>query len=71
MYCLPTSNEVNSLFDVNFWFDVIGKLFEKRLPEASEGIEPFGQPLHPDERRIWPWWKVDICIDIDALSSYN
>lgn len=55
VYALPGST---SVVDVNVWFTVIGQLLEKRLPENSEGIEPFGQPLDPDERRKWPWWKV-------------
>jgi len=39
--------------DVGFWFDLIGDLLGRRLPEASEGIEPLGQPEDADERANW------------------
>ena len=31
--------------DVNAWFQIIGHILQKELPEASEGKEPSGQPL--------------------------
>ena len=56
-YQLPNIDP-GSPVDISFWVSAIGALFEKRLPEASEGVEPLGQPLDVDERRQWPWWKV-------------
>ncbi len=44
--------------DVNLWFSLIGKILEKPLPEASEGIEPLNQPISKEEKTQWPWWKV-------------
>eukprot|EP01038_Epipyxis_sp_PR26KG_P009275 gene9275-12495_t len=54
IYKLPTVQGVN----VNLWFSLIGNILEKHLPEASEGIEPFGQPIELDDRKSWPWWKL-------------
>jgi importin-7 len=54
MYQLP---EVSGV-DVNFWFSMIAQVLDKPLPEASEGLEPAGQPVDPEERTAWPWWKV-------------
>lgn len=54
VYVLPQVQGV----DVNLWFQMISDLMNKRLPEASEGIEPFGQPTDPADRKVWPWWKV-------------
>lgn len=53
-YSLPPVNGVN----VNLWFHAFATILNKRLPEASEGIEPSGQPLSVEERNEWPWWKV-------------
>ena len=53
-YALPPVNGVN----VNLWFHALATILNKRLPEASEGIEPLGQPESIDERNGWPWWKV-------------
>ena len=53
-YSLPPVAGVN----VNLWFNSLAKILNKRLPEASEGIEPYGQPISEDERNEWPWWKV-------------
>ena len=53
-YQLPSSSNV----DVNLWFTIFSQLLEKKLPEASEGIEPYGQPISKEERNDWPWWKV-------------
>ena len=36
------------------FFEMIAFLLNKRLPEAHENIEPFGQPVDPDERPSWP-----------------
>lgn len=44
--------------DLQLWFNLMVELMNKRLPEASEGIEPLGQPLDFHERRNWPWWKL-------------
>ena len=40
------------------WFEVIIAVLRKPLPEASEGIEPVGQPIDKEEREKWPWWKA-------------
>lgn len=56
VYMLP---KVTSA-DVNLWFRVIGEIIQKPLPEAEEGLEPTGQPKDPDERKMWPWWKVQL-----------
>lgn len=53
-FALPDAQGVN----VNLWFEMIASILNKRLPEASEGLEPFGQPLSIDDRKVWPWWKV-------------
>jgi hypothetical protein len=55
MYSLPTG--VHGV-DVNVWFQLLGTIIQKELPEASEGLEPAGQPVDLDERKKWPWWKV-------------
>lgn len=57
MYALPNLG-VGSAVNIQLWITLIGKLFEKHLPEASEGALPSGQPTDLDERRQWPWWKV-------------
>ncbi|OQR88296.1 hypothetical protein ACHHYP_06979 [Achlya hypogyna] len=44
--------------EVTAWMELFGALLTKRLPEASEGAEPLGQPTEPEERVKWPWWKV-------------
>jgi importin-7 len=54
MYALPQAQGV----DVNGWFQIIGHILQKNLPENAEGIAPHGQPLDKDERRAWPWWKL-------------
>lgn len=54
VYMLP---QVASI-DVNLWFQAIAAIVDKPLPEAEEGIEPVGQPKDPDERKMWPWWKL-------------
>lgn len=54
-YMLPRVHGV----DVQLWFRLIAEIMNKRLPEASEGVEPAGQPTNPDERKMWPWWKVN------------
>ena len=40
------------------WLDILQRALVKPLPEASEGIEPQGQPTSIEERNAWPWWKV-------------
>ena len=53
-YFLPKVNGIN----VDIWFSMFAALLEKRLPEASENIEPLGQPIAMEDRAAWPWWKV-------------
>ena len=48
--------------DVNAWFQILGHILQKDLPEASEGKEPSGQPLSLEDRKVWPWWKVSSII---------
>ena len=48
MYSLP---EVTGI-DVNGWFQMIGSIVQKTLPEASEGLDPPGQPIAPEERKV-------------------
>lgn len=73
LYSLPVELSVSngvlvhSSMDFALWFSLIAKLLEKPLPEASEGKEPFGQPMDEDERRLWPWWKVCFCIYLISL----
>ena len=45
--------------DVNAWFQMIGSIVQKALPEASEGLEPLGQPTLPEERKVRRWWCND------------
>ena len=40
------------------WLQALNMLLAKRLPEASEGAEPAGQPIEVEERNAWPWWKA-------------
>jgi hypothetical protein len=40
------------------WFDILTRALQKKLPEASTGLEPRGQPIEVDARNSWPWWKV-------------
>ena len=40
------------------WWGLIKQMLDKKLPEASTGIEPVGQPTDPEEREKWPWWKL-------------
>ncbi len=44
--------------DVALWFSALGHLLQKPLPEATEGLEPTGQPVDPEARKQWPWWRV-------------
>jgi hypothetical protein len=55
MYKLP-AHGVN--VDWGFWFQFLSTCLEKPLPEASEGLEPAGQPVEKEAREKWPWWKV-------------
>jgi len=54
IYVLPAVSGV----DVNLWFNIVSEILNKRLPEAHEGLEPLHQPIDPDERKVWPWWKL-------------
>lgn len=63
-YQLPSVQGV----DVNLWFHVLASLMDKKLPEASEGLEPAGQPLELEDRNAWPWWKVYIFVQCDVMS---
>jgi len=40
------------------WMEACLALLQKPLPEASEGLEPAGQPTDEEERMAWPWWKA-------------
>lgn len=40
------------------WLDILQSALVKKLPEASTGLEPRGQPTTVEERNAWPWWKV-------------
>eukprot|EP00529_Nitzschia_sp_RCC80_P003831 CAMPEP_0113510620 /NCGR_PEP_ID=MMETSP0014_2-20120614/38237_1 /TAXON_ID=2857 /ORGANISM="Nitzschia sp." /LENGTH=1078 /DNA_ID=CAMNT_0000406591 /DNA_START=56 /DNA_END=3292 /DNA_ORIENTATION=+ /assembly_acc=CAM_ASM_000159 len=40
------------------WLDILQRALVKKLPEASTGLEPRGQPTSVEERNAWPWWKV-------------
>ncbi|ETV94333.1 hypothetical protein H310_11980 [Aphanomyces invadans] len=40
------------------WMEIFRQILAKRLPEASEGVEPLHQPTVVEEREKWPWWKV-------------
>ncbi|CEG35371.1 ran binding protein 7 [Plasmopara halstedii] len=40
------------------WMNIFSMIIAKRLPEASEGGEPAGQPTDVEERNNWPWWKL-------------
>jgi hypothetical protein len=67
-YSLPPVNGVN----VNLWFHALASILNKRLPEASEGIEPIGQPESVEERNEWAWWKVPLscpCLPLFAPTS--
>ena len=44
--------------DVGLWFRVFGTILDKKLPEASEGVEPLGQPVDIEAREAWGWWKL-------------
>jgi hypothetical protein len=37
------------------WMEALNTLFVKPLPEASEGLEPAGQPEDVTDRLAWPW----------------
>lgn len=63
MYQLPKVQGV----DVNFWFQAIAHILNKPLHEASENIEPLGQPIDPQERTQWPWWKVSDGCELISL----
>lgn len=54
VYALPEVSGVN----VNLWFNSLAYILQKPLPEASEGIEPVGQPTSVSDRKQWPWWKL-------------
>ena len=54
LHSLPQAGGI----DVNLWFTILGTVLDKRLPEASEGIEPLGQPTDPEARKAWVWWKL-------------
>ena len=53
-YALPKVQGI----DVNLWFNILAKILDKKLPEASEGIEPFNQPISIEDRKNWAWWKL-------------
>ncbi|RHY59605.1 hypothetical protein DYB34_002793 [Aphanomyces astaci] len=49
---------VTNLQRMSAWMDLFRQILAKRLPEASESLEPLHQPTDPDAREKWPWWKV-------------
>uniref|UniRef100_A0A7S1G649 Importin N-terminal domain-containing protein n=1 Tax=Bicosoecida sp. CB-2014 TaxID=1486930 RepID=A0A7S1G649_9STRA len=55
-YLLPSVLADSETFFV--WLDMFNALLAKPLPEASEGLEPVGQPTDVDARMAWPWWKA-------------
>ena len=63
MYCMYVCMYVcQAGIDVNLWFELIGHIMNKPLPEASENKEPLNQPTEYEERKKWPWWKVHTLI---------
>jgi len=54
---------------VNLWFQLIAHIMNKPLPEASENIEPLNQPISHEDRKKWPWWKVNN--ELKDISSNN
>jgi hypothetical protein len=57
----PTQNPSFSLTNpeqLQPWFEILTRALQKKLPEASAGQEPQGQPVDVDARNSWPWWKV-------------
>eukprot|EP00501_MAST-03F_sp_TOSAG23-6_P001246 GSMAST32.ASY1.ANO1.1292.1 assembled CDS len=40
------------------WMGMFNTMLAKPLPEASEGLQPAGQPTALEERREWIWWKL-------------
>lgn len=61
MYRLP-GPETAAACDINFWFQFMSFLMEKKLPipgEAGSELNPsFVQPASEDDRTQWPWWKA-------------
>jgi len=54
---LPLSVD-ESVVGLPNWLEMFCELLKKPLPEASEGLEPAGQPIEVAERLKWPHWKV-------------
>lgn len=46
-----------SLTELFAWIQLFKQFLAKPLPEASENLQPAGQPVDEDERNQWPWWK--------------
>jgi hypothetical protein len=65
-YLLPRVTGV----DVGLWFNCIAQIMMKRLPEASENVEPLGQPLEVEERKQWPWWKVSTSLFLSLCMAW-
>ena len=41
------------------WFEMLHAVLAKPLPEANvDGANPPGQPIEPEARSAWPWWKL-------------
>jgi len=40
------------------WFEIFRQMMQLKLPEASENVPPYNQPVDIDERDAWPWWKL-------------
>ena len=62
-YSLPKASNI----DPSMWFNFIANIVGKYLPEASENVEPFGQPQSIDDRKQWPWWKVNSISKISSM----
>jgi len=58
MYRLP-GRETAAACDINFWFQFMSFLIEKKLPAPGDAADPaFVQPVNLDDRASWPWWKA-------------
>ena len=56
--CVFFQLPADGCIDMDVWFMILKTILNKHLPEASEGLEPFGQPVHIEERNAWSWWKL-------------
>ncbi len=42
---------------ITAWMEMLNGIMLLRLPEASENVEPLGQPTLKEDRNEWQWWK--------------